>query len=248
MNSPYFNSLLESIAGAHTSVNAMILGNILFAFVLGMITGYERSYHGRAAGMRTYGLVCMASAAVTAIAGFPDYWYSGLQNVPVGNEPTRVIQGVVTGIGFLGAGMIMREGLNISGLTTAASIWSSAAIGVVCGSGFYLVVVLLTLISVIAMIWGVRLENLLPSRHAVVVTLFFDANWIPNEREITALTADLGYRIAEGSTSIQYRDQRQEWHLVLLAASNQKVSLPHLATRLRQEPTLQGFQVAYARN
>lgn len=226
----------------------MIIGNILVAFLLGIIAGYERSYHGRAAGMRTYGLVCMASSAVTVIAGFPDYWYGGLQSVPVAAEPTRVIQGVVTGIGFLGAGVIMREGLNISGLTTAASIWSSAAIGVLCGSGFYLAAVILTLLSLLAMIWGVRLENLLPSRHAVVVTLHFDPHWIPNELEIKALVADLGYRIAEGSTTIQYQDQRQEWHLVLLAASNEKVSIPQLAAQLHQQPTLQGFQVAYARN
>lgn len=231
-----------------TQANAMIIGNILVAFLLGIIAGYERSYHGRAAGMRTYGLVCMASSAVTVIAGFPDFWYGGLQSLPVAAEPTRVIQGVVTGIGFLGAGVIMREGLNISGLTTAASIWSAAAIGVLCGSGFYLAAVVLTLLSLLAMIWGVQLENILPSRHAVVVTLYFDLHWLPNELEIQALVADLGYRIAEGSTSIQYRNRHQEWHLVLLAASSQKVSLPQLAAQLHRQPTLKGFQVAYARN
>ena len=228
--------------------NIMIVVNILIAFLLGMIAGYERSYHGRAAGMRTYGLVCMASAAVTVIAGFPHYWYGGLQVIPVNAEPTRVIQGVVTGIGFLGAGVIMREGLNISGLTTAASIWSSAAIGILCGSGFYFAAVTLTVMSLLAMIWGVRLENLLPSRHAVVVTLYFDQHWIPNELEINALVANLGYRIAEGSTTMQFNDNHQEWHLVLLAASNQKVSIPQLAASLHQQPVLQGFQVAYARN
>lgn len=226
----------------------MIVVNILIAFLLGIIAGYERSYHGRAAGMRTYGLVCMASAAVTVIAGFPHYWYGGLQLIPINAEPTRVIQGVVTGIGFLGAGVIMREGLNISGLTTAASIWSSAAIGVLCGSGFYFAAVTLTVLSLLAMIWGMRLENLLPSRHAVVVTLYFDQHWIPNELEITSLIAHLGYRIADGSITIHYHNNQQEWHLVLLAASNQKVSIPQLAAGLHQQSVLQGFQVAYARN
>ena len=110
-------------------VNVMILMNILGALILGMAVGYERSFHGRAAGMRTYGLVCMASAAITIIVGYPQYWFGGLQPLVSTADPTRVIQGVVTGIGFLGAGVIMKEGLNISGLTTAASIWASSAIG-----------------------------------------------------------------------------------------------------------------------
>lgn len=228
--------------------NSMIVANILIAYILGLISGYERSYHGRAAGMRTYGLVCMASAAVTAIAGFPDFWYDGLQHVPVSSEPTRVMQGVVTGIGFLGAGVIMREGLNISGLTTAASIWSSAAIGILCGSGFYLAAIVLTLMSLLAMIWGMRLEKLLPSRHAAAVTLYFDPEWVPNELEIKALIAQLGYHIAEGATTVCYHEERQEWHLVLLAASSKKVSIPQLAAELHQQKILKGFKVAYARN
>ena len=106
--------------------------------LLGLLVGYERSYHGRAAGMRTYGIVCMASAALTVFAGYPGFWWGGMEgmaHVPV--DPTRVVQGIVTGVGFLGAGVIMKEGLNISGLTTAASIWASSAIGVLVGIGFY---------------------------------------------------------------------------------------------------------------
>jgi putative Mg2+ transporter-C (MgtC) family protein len=73
--------------------------------------------------MRTYGLVCMASCALTIIAGYPASGTAAMAPQSALVDPTRVIQGVVTGIGFLGAGVIMREGFNISGLTTAASIW-----------------------------------------------------------------------------------------------------------------------------
>lgn len=132
----------------------MILMNIVGALFLGMIVGYERSFHGRAAGMRTYGLVCMASAAVTVIVGYPHHWFGGLLPLTSTADPTRVIQGIVTGIGFLGAGVIMKEGLNISGLTTAASIWASSAIGILCGAGFYFAAIMLSLISSATMIWG----------------------------------------------------------------------------------------------
>ena len=71
------------------------------------------------------------------IAGYPNYWYGGIAAISPGVDPTRVIQGIVTGIGFLGAGVIMKEGFNISGLSTAASIWTSSAIGVMMGVGFY---------------------------------------------------------------------------------------------------------------
>src|SRR5271163_1825318 len=85
------------------AANVIVFFNLLGAFVLGLFVGYERSYRGRAAGMRTYGLVCMASCALTVIAGYPEFWY-GSHGSPGNVDPGRIIQGVVTGIGFLGAG------------------------------------------------------------------------------------------------------------------------------------------------
>ncbi len=248
MNLISFENLHSYWSSAQIEANFLILMNILGALMLGMVVGYERSYHGRAAGIRTYGLVCMASAAVTVIVGYPHYWFGGLLALTATADPTRVIQGIVTGIGFLGAGVIMKEGLNISGLTTAASIWASSAIGILCGSGFYFAAIMLTMISSVAMIWGGRLESLLPSRHAASVVLNFKEDAEPDEDEVQALAAVLGYRIAEGSTTIVCHDQHQEWHLVFLATSSRKVSIPQLAAALQKQPQLQGFQVAFARN
>ena len=90
-------------------INGVILLNLIGALLLGLLVGYERSYHGRAAGMRTYGLVCMAAAALTVIGGYPQFWFGGHGAFSAGADPTRIIQGIVTGIGFLGAGVIMRE-------------------------------------------------------------------------------------------------------------------------------------------
>ncbi len=229
-------------------VNVMILMNILGALILGMAVGYERSFHGRAAGMRTYGLVCMASAAITIIVGYPQYWFGGLQPLVSTADPTRVIQGVVTGIGFLGAGVIMKEGLNISGLTTAASIWASSAIGILCGAGFYFAAIILTVISSATMIWGGYIENLLPSRHSASVMLQFPIGHIPDALAVEELAQSLGYRVAGGSLSITRHHEHEEWSLVLVAITNVPISIPRLAAGLQNCPFLSGYRVAFARN
>ncbi len=135
------------------ATNGLILLNLLGALLLGLLVGYERSYHGRAAGMRTYGIVCMASAALTIIGGYPGFWFGGHGGAMVmATDPTRIIQGVVTGIGFLGAGVIMREGFNISGLTTAASIWVGASLGMAVGFGYYLIAVFTTFLVIVMLV------------------------------------------------------------------------------------------------
>ena len=148
MNQLSTEMLLDFWSSSALQVNLVIFMNLFGALLLGCLVGYERAYNGRAAGMRTYGLVCMASAALTVIAGFPLDWYAG-HGMPnaTGTDPTRIIQGIVTGIGFLGAGVIMKEGMSITGLTTAASIWASSAIGVMVGIGFYAAAIMLTLLS-----------------------------------------------------------------------------------------------------
>ena len=98
-----------------------------------MLLGSERAYQGRAAGMRTYGLVCMASCALTVFSGYSHFWWGSHLPAGLAPDPTRVIQGIVSGIGFLGAGVIMKDGFTISGLSTAASIWMCSAIGILIG-------------------------------------------------------------------------------------------------------------------
>ena len=84
--------------------------------------GYERSYHGRPAGFRTHALVCVASSLLMLVTVYEAHWMrqaTGLVQI----DPTRMAQGIMTGIGFLGAGVILHEGPSVRGLTTAASIW-----------------------------------------------------------------------------------------------------------------------------
>jgi putative Mg2+ transporter-C (MgtC) family protein len=234
---------------AELATNGLILLNLAGALLLGLMVGYERSYHGRAAGMRTYGLVCMASCALTIVSGYPDHWFGGHGSTVTLTDPTRVIQGVVTGIGFLGAGVIMRSGFNISGLTTAASIWASSVIGILVGVGFYLAAMGLAFFSAMIMIYLNRIVNLLPSRHAVAVTLRFKAGVRPHEEELRKAALERGYEIASGSLTIGSTNDRHEWHFVALMLPGQVSSpLSSLASELSGIEGVDGFELSHARN
>src|SRR5258708_11305452 len=98
---------------------AAIALHLVIALAAGGIIGLERSYHGRPAGFRTHALVCMASSALMLLTVYHERWFHGVPPETIRIDPTRMAQGVMTGIGFLGAGVIMKEGLSVRGLTTA---------------------------------------------------------------------------------------------------------------------------------
>jgi putative Mg2+ transporter-C (MgtC) family protein len=246
--------MTRELLGAYWSstelvTNGVIFLNLLGALLLGMLVGYERSYHGRAAGMRTYGLVCMASAALTVIGGYPDHWFGGQLTNLAATDPTRVIQGIVTGIGFLGAGVIMREGFNISGLTTAASIWASSVIGILVGVGFYAAAMGLATLSAMVMIYLSRIEAWLPSRHAIAITLRFKPGYEPAEEALRRMAAERGYQIAGGSLMIRLDAGRIEWRFVALALGKRTgAPLSKLADEMAHYEGVEGFQITHARN
>ncbi|MBY0479554.1 MAG: MgtC/SapB family protein [Chitinophagaceae bacterium] len=113
------------------STELILLPRLLIATVLGGIIGYEREIHGRAAGIRTYAAVSLGAAMFTIINA----------HVPNLSDHTRIVSNIVTGIGFLGAGIIFRDAGNglITGLTTAATLWATAAVGVAAGFGMYVI-------------------------------------------------------------------------------------------------------------
>lgn len=131
-----------------------ILMRLMSAFVLTGLIGLERSTHDRASGFRTHILVGLGSALITltSIYGFPPN--------QVGNaDPARLSVQIVSGIGFLGAGAILRYGMSVRGLTTAASLWTSAGLGIACGTAFYLPAIVTTLLVIITLRPLERLES-----------------------------------------------------------------------------------------
>src|SRR5438552_932324 len=115
----------------------VIIVRVAGALVIGAMIGFERTFHGRPAGFRTHALVCVASALLMLVTVYQHQWMTLLTPDAVRTDPTRMAQGIMTGIGFLGAGVIFKEGLTVRGLTTAASIWITAAIGILVGIGFW---------------------------------------------------------------------------------------------------------------
>ncbi|TFW27264.1 MgtC/SapB family protein [Duganella callida] len=247
---PGFDFLTAYWSQSELATNAVIILNLLGALALGLLVGYERSYHGRAAGMRTYGLVCMASAALTVIGGYPAHWFGGhVSQYLVSSDPTRIVQGIVTGIGFLGAGVIMREGFNISGLTTAASIWASSVIGVMVGVGFYMGAMGLALLCAFSMIYLTKLEAWLPSRHAIAITMRFKEGYRPQEQALRQMALQRGYEIAGGSMMIASDRNMQEWRFVAIALSKHSGSpMSVLCAELADFEGIQSFQMTHARN
>lgn len=110
------------------------IGRLLLAALFGGVIGLERETHGRAAGFRTHALVCVGSALFTLMS-FHVFQAYGNQ---ASGDPARIAYGVVVGMGFLGGGTIVRSGSRVHGLTTAAALWSTAAIGLAVGAGQYL--------------------------------------------------------------------------------------------------------------
>ena len=112
-----------------------IFARILLAMVIGGLIGWEREKSNRPAGLRTHMLVTVGSAVVMVIGELSALQYSGVTTI----DPTRLGAQVISGIGFLGAGTILRDGLSVRGLTTAASLWAVACLGLAVGGGYYVV-------------------------------------------------------------------------------------------------------------
>jgi len=212
-------------SGAFVAANAIIALHLLGALLLGMLVGYERQFNGRAAGMRMYGLVCMASTALTVFVGYASFWYGGAAR-DVAPDATRVVGGVMTGIGFLGAGVIVKEGLNISGLTTAASIWVVAAIGVLIGAGLYLAAILMAVLCVLSMGWVHRLEARLPGRTTLEVCLTFGPAGPPSFEELTQVAEARGYRVIQDSLRITFTDSLPVWRFWVVALDRVRAAKP----------------------
>lgn len=116
---------------------------ILVAMVMGAVIGLEREIHHKSAGLRTMILISTGAALFTIISN----------RLPEENAPTRLIQGVITGVGFIGAGAIIRDRVSVHGITTAAMIWLMTGIGIACGMGMYEIAAGTTLLALITL-WG----------------------------------------------------------------------------------------------
>jgi putative Mg2+ transporter-C (MgtC) family protein len=129
-----------------------ILTRLGLAVLLGLVLGVEREYAGKPAGMRTYALVTLGAAVFTILSIYGFSSYGGAM------DPSRIAAQIVTGIGFLGAGVIIFRGTRVEGLTTASGLWVAAAIGMAAGAGMYLVAGAAALLAFVVMVLLRRLD------------------------------------------------------------------------------------------
>lgn len=214
--------------------NALIVAHLVGAMAVGLLMGYERTYQGRAAGMRTYALVCTASCALTVFVGFPASWFGGALPLNTPSDPTRVIQGIITGIGFLGSAVIIKDGFSISGLSTAASIWVCCAIGILIGVGFYTAAITLAVMSVGSMVFISSLEEKLQLKRQVHVKLRFKEDFIPDESRLIEVAKNRGYFVSDNGISVTKTKGCVEWTFMASAIVGAKKvsSVTQLASEL----------------
>jgi putative Mg2+ transporter-C (MgtC) family protein len=175
---------------------------LLAALAAGALIGYERSYHGRPAGFRTHALVCTASSLLMLVTVYEAHWMratTGLVQV----DPTRMAQGIMTGIGFLGAGVIIKEGLSVRGLTTAASIWITAAIGILAGIGFYFPLIVSVILTLGILAFFRWIEARMPSQAYYHFDVRFARSAGMTERQVRELVESHGFSIANFSYRLE---------------------------------------------
>ena len=122
---------------------------LVFALIIGGLIGSERHFHNKPAGARTHSLVCLASALFMIVS---IYGFSGFDQIPaIRRDPARLAAQVISGMGFIGAGVIWKEGVNIKGLTTATTLWLVCGLGLASGSGMYIPAVLTAILAYAAL-------------------------------------------------------------------------------------------------
>ena len=225
-----------------TSNHLEMLLRLIAALLAGACIGYERSFHGRPAGLRTHVLVCLASAVLMLVTVYEDHW------VRVAGEsrldPTRMAQGIMTGIGFLGAGVIVKEGLNVRGLTTAASIWITAAIGVLAGVGLYLPMTFSVVLALLVLSVFRWIENRVPTQAYYYFDVKYTREGNLSEEGMRELLGKLGFSVANFSYQLDGTGaERILRHKMTLQTTDRKAAA-RLARWLEENKTVLEFRLS----
>lgn len=192
-----FEMGISSAAAALGPTGEMLL-RIILATVAGALVGLERELRGRQAGFRTNILVCLGSAIVMVVSvSFASHDWTMNETV-LRIDPARIAYGVMTGVGFLGAGTIIHHGATVRGLTTAAAMWCVAAIGLAVGFGLY-VLAAVACVLVLTALWVLdHIEEAMPKTHVRHVTI--RATWDPKSiSNAVSLFRKAGFRVYDVS-------------------------------------------------
>lgn len=219
-----------------------ILSHILASLIAGGLIGFERSFRGRPAGFRTHTLVCLSSSLLMLVTLYQWQWLPGVPLDTVKTDPTRMAQGIMTGIGFLGAGVIYKESFSVRGLTTAASIWITAAIGIMFGIGFFFPAVIATILTIGILAAFRWIERRMPTEKYVHHHIRFLRNNPIPEKDLRALLKDHGFSVSNMSYRITNNGQFVEYRTVLETTNIRNTS--RLSETLRKMEIVKEFRIA----
>lgn len=220
----------------------LITSRLMLALLAGGAIGMERALHGREAGFRTHALVCISSSLLMVLMVYqwnlvPEQFLDTVRA-----DPSRMAQGIMTGIGFLGAGVIIKEGLTVRGLTTAASIWMTASIGIVIGMGLYYPAFLATVMTVVTLSFFRWIEIHLPSQiYAKFTVRFIRSKYHLDEVALRQLIADHGIRAFESSYHLDNEGKSFEYEMTI--RSRNQENFRKLAQRLMEMEDVYEFKI-----
>ncbi|MDH5359529.1 MAG: MgtC/SapB family protein [Gammaproteobacteria bacterium] len=220
----------------------LIVSRLMLALLAGGLIGLERALHGREAGFRTHTLVCVSSSLLMLLMAYQWHLVPEEYLQTVRTDPTRMAQGIMTGIGFLGAGVIIKEGLTVRGLTTAASIWMTSAIGIVIGLGFYFPALVATILTILILSTFRWVEAKIPSmKYARLSIRFIRSEKYTDEDTLRKLieshnikSFEAGYRLDEQGARFQY---------VMTICSKEQSNFRQLAQSLVEMEDVHEFQL-----
>lgn len=223
----------------HPDIMLPLIGSVL----AGSLIGAEREFQGKPAGLRTHVLVCFASALMTLAALRMGEWTAFLPDgTQIVSDMSRMPHAILTGIGFLGAGVIFREGVSVQGLTTAASLWLTAAIGITFGTGLLELAAISTIIAFVVLLALRVARNLSPLRPELSIKIEMSPT---SQLDLAAIEKLLSKRqLKVGAPTISYDRDGTRWCYNLLAAAESgHLDIPKIALDLANEPMITSFKI-----
>lgn len=188
-------------------LDPIIVARLLLSAILGGLIGLEREIHGRPAGFRTHLLVSLGSCLFTVVSiYFREIWGDSSGSGIAAADPGRIAAQVVTGIGFLGAGAIIREKASIRGLTTAACLWVVSAVGIACGVGLYLTALFVAAIAISSLLLLKKVEDSL-RRDTYSAVKIWSVDLEGQMARIEELLAGFGMRMLNASVEHDLENQ-----------------------------------------
>lgn len=210
---------------------------IVGAVLAGAIIGAEREYRASPAGFRTHILVSLSSALLMLAAVHQVRWLSDTPSDIIRIDPVRMAHGILTGIGFLCGGVIFREGLNVRGLTTAASLWSTATLGLLFGVGFYSLAIAGTVATLLILSAVTASESLLPQRRYIRVKIRYRRDAGVSDDYFATKLREAGFRL----TLVNRRMEADVLEFGATVSATRDSQIDQFATFLRHHPDVTGF-------